>query len=376
VVNSLIIIEPWRCHYEVLPSVIDSSSHLYDSFVILSEDVESCTNAISFMQSAYVIDVFPINYHIFLVKNRNYDLWLNTTHIHRNSHSSSAVYSLLCSLIVRLELGSLYIVIHGGDDREWISRYRRGFASISDSLNIIEVLLALDMVRSSDHGAVPHSNMQAILYPYLHVHSSSLLRGSCKKLYSSSPPLRLCIFGNNIESHRFSELSAFSELIEAGAVEITYCGCSFKGSIQTSGIKEAVASGHLSDIVSGKARIPDVVAHAHLQQCDAILDMNITDDANYANRSSGKLGLSLSLMKPVIVHTDNFRSFPCMRYNSYSDLTRWISRSCESFWRELDELTMILAHKRHEAIILNKSLFSRSVLERTAEQPQWKVNCT
>ena len=131
-------------------------------------------------------------------------------------------------------------------------------------------------------------------------------------------PIKLLIIGMCREGKKFNQLNLFMDLIKERKVEFSYCGWSPPHSIEDSGLKTAIKSGLITSFICSSKRVEDKVFNRMVDKAHAIVDLKIVGDNSYV--SSGNIGASVSMRKPLIAHERNYPSFNCIRFKDYNDM--------------------------------------------------------
>lgn len=328
--KSLIIIEPWCCHYEILPSIIDSTKDIYKDYIILSEDNVSSKHAIEFLENEnniYITDnIFQI-----LSYNSSFDIWLNTSHKHGSEESFHQTTFVINSIREKARIYNIFCVIHNKIDQKWLA-YQLSNQSFSQK--VIAVYLSND---SKDAYAV--NTFSIIFRPYC-LDVPNLI----PNYLADTTCIKLAIVGMCRAGKRFSELYRFNDLINEGKIEFVYSGWAPKATRINSGIKEAITNGYVSQCLMAEHRIKDIDVHEFLNKQHAIVDLKIIEDSWPIGLSSGNIGISRALRMPLIAHERHYPDFHCIRFTNYSDLHKLLS--------DHNRITQIL--KRYRSKLLNE----------------------
>ena len=309
----LLLIEPWVCHFEVLPSVVYSSKNLFEDYLIVTPDLESARNALGLLEKFCVIEYFTsVTEAISRVSGYStLSVWLNTTHCHSNRESWHAQMGLLVQLSKLYNLRSITAVAHNEHDYKWILAFQN-LLNDSNQCNFYAVFLSRDMLAAySSRGLKTRLFSPTVLSGY-----RSWIDGD-----SSEPKaLQLAITGQNREGKGFNALGYFREVIKSDLVRFSYTGWSPEGSLRASGSLKSVNEGLLHDFASAAKRLPDDIAHQRIGKADALIDLKLLSHKGECVRASGNFGLSRSLVMPLVAHVHAYPSFPCITFIDYKDL--------------------------------------------------------
>ena len=123
----LLVIEPWSCHYEVFPSVINSSSKVYDHIFIYVQDPVHLSEAINKdeMNATQNLTLKRLNnlvQDIEKIKSNGIylDIWVNTSHVHGNQQSFTIFQKIYFEALQHRFKGRLFLVIHNKHDLNFI----------------------------------------------------------------------------------------------------------------------------------------------------------------------------------------------------------------------------------------------------------------
>ena len=350
--RKLLIIEPWICHYEVIPSVIDSACKYYSEFELYSQYTRSMGNILNKEQVKYI----SVNSIVELAtkkpeKHLNVDIWMNTSHIHGSDNSIDENIAMIMQLTKRYCVGTIYMVIHNKNDIDFSCKLKSKIISCQIHL----IFLSYDVQHKFE---IDNKFSCKVFQPYiLNCSPPSSDKDDYKK---SSLPIKLCIAGMCREGKRFNELRYFKSLIKQGIVEFLYTGWIPKGSLKASGLFNAVNKGLVSQTCGSQARVKDIQMHEFISQADAIIDLKSVIYSERCLVSSGNVGLSLALEKPLIVHINNYPSYHCYRYHNMEQLIDWLSHPRVAKNDLLMQKKMLLRNKK-EIIHRNKLLFIKEM---------------
>ena len=215
--NILLIVEPWACHFEVFPSVINSSIDQYDGIYIFVQDPTRLKEIINEDEICSIkkvqlksISSLVENIQRLKATNIDFDIWSNTTHIHGNYKSFEVFQHLYKSTIDRGYRGRIFTVIHNKHDYEFTERLR--LESPKDQ--VIPIFLSKDTeyryMAGKQHGK--------LFEPYTLKLKTS--KTSNESIYNLDDPIRLLIIGMCREGKKFNQLYLFKDFIKKNKVQI------------------------------------------------------------------------------------------------------------------------------------------------------------
>ena len=220
----LIVIEPWICHYEILPTVIYSSQQFFDSISVETLNIYEAQKCLSnyMKENKLIWETLAFENKEGLTRN-NTVIWLNTTHIHGNEESYHAMQKKIQKVANCRQCTQLNIVIHNHHDMKWYQQLRGQIES--KTRNKIQ-LIALS---------------EDVFYKYLIDEINASIVKVCileqevtQKKITINERIRLCIVGMCREGKKFKNTINFSEFIQQNKVEFVYCGWVPNRSIQDS----------------------------------------------------------------------------------------------------------------------------------------------
>ncbi len=313
-IKSLLLVEPWICHYELLPSVIDSTLNLYECYHLFTPDRTGAYNAISHLKSKAKIELHQ-NLKIDSLHSQSYyDIWLNTTHQHGSQESYKQSQRLLIHLIHKLKIENILCVIHNQIDQKWFIDTKESTKDMNSQCNLSPVYLSNHSAKAYPTDSI---QQQLIFKPYT---LNKVKKENDYAYPQKEKALKLSIVGMCRAGKRFSELYRFKELIKAGIIEINFVGWSPFATRRVSGINNAISCGYLSDTLMSENRLPDIKVSAFLKNSHALIDLKVIDDHSSSGISSGNIGLSRALQIPLIAHKNHYPDFSCIRYKNYDEL--------------------------------------------------------
>ena len=308
--RTLFVIEPWVCHFEILPTVIYSAKGLFDEIIVKTLDIREAMKCIKQYATAHKVE-----WHNLGSNNDSENIsgeclvWLNTTHIHGNKISFNYMHNRIKKLLGREECRQLFIVIHNQHDMNW---YQNLWVSCRKEEREKMQLIALS---------------EDTYYKYLMEKKGGKIIKVCILEQEKETPkkmpretIRLCIVGMCREGKKFRSAINYKDLITRDLVEFVYCGWIPSNSLKESGLLEAVTKGAISQVLGSNKRVEDIKMHSFIQNSDAIIDLKIPKGKDNILMSSGNVGLSIALNVPLIAQRANYPSHNCIRYKDYDDL--------------------------------------------------------
>ena len=342
--DALLIVEPWSCHFEVFPSVIQSAVNIYKNIIIYVQQPGLITHILDLKNISLIrglqIKALPqiiddLNYLI--ESNLYFDVWSNTTHVHRSNDSFEFFHNLYLSILRSNFKGSLFAVIHSDLDESFV----RSVKYKARGGRVISIYLSKDTLYKHSDGSSCE-----LFEPY----TLNLSSSSCSNYAHqyTDGPLKLLIIGMCREGKKFSQLSNFNDLISKNYVQFSYSGWSPPNSFKPSGLFKAVQQGFITEVATSFTRLQDNVFNNMIAKAHAIIDLKMVENNFYL--SSGNIGASVAMNIPLISHFRNYPSFNCLRYRDYSDLRKML----------LDQERLREDLKFHR-LLLNKELESRRI---------------
>lgn len=314
--TTLLIIEPWCCHYEILPSLIHSTQHLYQNYVIYTPHMELAASSLSTM----ILNVRFVNQFQEVeqqfVDHDSFDLWINTSHVHGSRPSFFEQLERISRLSEYNQFRRIYVVLHNVHDLQWFmamsSKSKLGPGSMKP------VCLSHDVKFSLWQKS---RLLPAIFTPYLLAdHSSYSHNIAAQPSLANEEEIRLLIIGLCRSGKKFSSIRFFRDLIETKRVSFSYAGWVPKGSLRHSGLWDAVNSGFINHLRISNSRINDSQMNHMILDCDAIIDLKIPENGKRSYVSSGNIGAALAFARPLVAHRANYPGANCIRFVDYEDL--------------------------------------------------------
>ena len=261
--RSLLIIEPWVCHYEILPTIAYSAYRLFDKIIIKTLDINEAKKCVKQYTANNKID-WQVLWSNSDERKMQGDVavWLNTTHIHGNRNSYVHMLDRVVEMLKSDECKKIFIVIHNQHDKDW---YESLWANC-DSQNRKKInLIALS---------------EDTYYKYrIGKHGGKIIKVCILEEEGAKPKrvrresIRLCIVGMCREGKNFKNAIRFENLIKKDIIEFVYCGWIPSKSIKESGLLDAVKNGAISEVLGSSKRVDDTKMHSFIQNSDAIIDL-------------------------------------------------------------------------------------------------------
>lgn len=313
--RSLFIVEPWICHYEVFPSIIESANAKYEKIVIyvqtpkhLMENYKQLPASLSHI-SFKELNLFLEDART-VADTSEVDIWVNTSHIHGSAKSFNEYQCIYRSITSATFDGKIFIVIHNKHDLEFFNELSK-----DKTENVFPVCLSQDTM----YKFLLNHKKAKLFEPFTLNFGDRNLDN--KIIYGQNPDaINLLIIGMCREGKKFRELQNFVKYIRAEQVTFSFCGWTPPGTIKQSGLFFAINNGLINNLECSKLRVKDSIINDMIIASDALIDLKSIDKAN-SYVSSGNISASISMEKPLIAHQKNYPSFNCIRYDTYMTLT-------------------------------------------------------